>query len=39
MLRFKDGEHKLVEGVEQKWDDAKDSMHHLGDSTDRYATL
>ena len=34
-FRFKDGEQKLVEGVEEKWDDAKDSMHHFGESTDR----
>lgn len=34
-FRFKDGEQKLVEGVEEKWDDAKESMHHFGKSTDR----
>ena len=34
-FRFKDGEQKLVEGVEEKWDDAKHSMHHFGESTDR----
>lgn len=38
-FRFKDGEQKLVEGVEEKWDDAKDSMHHFGESTDRCKPL
>ena len=33
--RFKDGEQKLVEGVEEKWDNAKNSMHHIGESADR----
>lgn len=38
-FRFMEGEQKLVEGVEEKWDDAKDSMHHFGQSSDRCKPL